>query len=383
MPVGAVINTLMLGSVIASVYLFGIYLLLRDYDNPAKTAPDRIFTIVGISAVGIFCYLFNPILWGILAATVFLLLLASKSLWGRRVRGSLLPVSIVLSYPIVDLLISSNYGARLIGSIMLLMNGTGKSAESPASLLPAEPLGLAAALVILPFGVVGGIMILRRSWEGIRVKDRSTNAELVLVAWGIGILIVMISHISSGSYFLIIRSYTLAIPLVIISAPVGLKIICNRIDISKILIILIISGLLTGIFILQASTPHQNINTYNYGASEYSGWTQKYASGLVLSDMSAGSPLVANGYTSVAYPANETDLQAFMYTSSGDKFCKYVNYRNTEYIVLTDEMKQAGFFIPDFSRRPISEDSYRLRADLTNGLYDNGEYVVTTPSKVC
>jgi len=193
----------------------------------------------------------------------------------------------------------------------------------------------------------------------------------------------MISHISSGSYFLIIRSYTLAIPLVVISAPVGMKKICNRIGISKIFIILIISGALTGIFILQASTPHQNINTYNYGTSEYSEWTQKYSSGLVLSDMSAGSPLVANGYTNVAYPINETNLQAFMYTKSSDRFCNYVNYRNPEYIVIANKMKQSGFFIPDFSRRPISEDSYRLRKDLTNGLYDNGEYVVTTPSRAC
>jgi hypothetical protein len=298
-------------------------------------------------------------------------------------RDNLLPVSVVLSYPIVDLLISSNYGARLIGSITLLINGGSKATESPASLLPAEPFGLAAALVILPFGVVGGVIILRRSWEGIRVKGRNINAELVLVTWGIGILIVMISHISSGSYFLIIRSYTLAIPLVMVSAPLGLKAICNRIGIPTIFIVLIITGALTGIFILQASTPHQNINTYDYGAGEYSDWTQKYASGLVLSDMSAGSPLVANGYTNVAYPINETNVQAFMYTKSSDEYCKYINYRNPKYIVITNEMKQSGFFIPDFSRRPISEDSYRLRKNVANGLYDNGEYVVTTPSQVC
>ena len=353
-------------------YMFGIYLLLVIWYLVFRVrARDR---IVGPALLPIILISFVFLYPRLFIEAAVIVIIACVVLY--RNEGVLLvsgAISAVVGFWIILAVPFSAYTQKISFIFFVFASGTFPNSDpSLATVLDRTSYGLISLVPLFITGLLGGHKVLTRVSSWVKSNQRAPK-EIILFIWGISIIFFTILHMATGAGWLSSRYVAVSVPLMVVAAAIGIdKGISTQYRIKQVAIALIVVSTLIS-YSLIAGTAWVNIHTYNIQEEESASWADNYSTGAVSSDMAQSALLVPKS-TSARYPRNLKDVKNIFYSGNTREVGRYIS---GDLFIMKKEMMTDGFYIPHYSRKPISRNRYSSIISNNNVIYTNGKTEVT------
>jgi hypothetical protein len=250
------------------------------------------------------------------------------------------------------------------------------SSSVQSTAISSPSYGYLPILVLLPLGVLGGLLIFKTTYD----HRGNENNSIVLVSWGVALSTAIIGYSLTGLDFVLGRAPGIGGPLLYIASGVGVAYIRTRSNAKTYLIIsCIILLLISASFALRATTPQTQIQSYPSTADDYSKWTHTYTEGDLYGGMKLGAPLAAEGDFRYMYPQSKSELRSMFYSEneSQSQLCE----ENISYLVLSDHYVNTGVYALGQTNKPMSQNKFDILYEGYDSVYNNGGiYISHTPS---
>ncbi|MHC3381012.1 hypothetical protein [Haloarcula sp. H-GB5] len=373
-PVYTVNGFLSLNVLPRFVMFVGILSLILYFDESRLAA----FPIILIS---IWLGIQKPEIWAIFSATLVLGCLIKSAVSKRY--WFVVSSPIVTTLSLLPVIFSfSNYQyylAKVVSGLVYLRFSLPTSSNSvkPPYVLAHKSYGLIAFVPVACLGVIGGVLFIRRILHQVSGQNNNVSgSDIVIFSWGTAVLMISVSFLASGTFYVITRTYTLAFPLVLIGAAIYISRV-KKDDLfypdAHTFIIIIVFAC---VIFLQVSTPHADINTINDDASAWGEWSQDYASELVvLGDRTTSAVLADHNHYLGRQPTDVQSHRLTFYENDFDSFNDHTD-SHSDMVVLYDSMTNDGLYTQNFAKIPITSSSYNTRVTNSHQVYSNGEYHV-------
>ncbi|WP_430639059.1 hypothetical protein [Haloferax volcanii] len=250
----------------------------------------------------------------------------------------------------------------------------------PVAPLSIPPVSLITIPILVPLGLVGGVVVIRRLGNYQRSKTPTQCGETVLFAWGVGLILFAILHILVGKFWLVIRIYGTAIPLILVSSAVAISYLYNnyRVDLSEninfrtqalgslavvaVVVILLVS------FSWSATAANTDIHTYTQEDMNAAEWAA-YADAPVASDMSLGSHITL--HQRAVYPRTSEEVEQLFYSDPPTQWSSAFA-SDVRLFMISKEWIDSGLYVPPSARQPVTDRWFNSTRQSGSVVYSSG-----------
>nr|WP_157829430.1 hypothetical protein [Haloarcula taiwanensis] len=213
--------------------------------------------------------------------------------------------------------------------------------------------------VLLPLSAIGGFYALTDTLS----KER--HISLIAVSWGIIAALLSIVFMIASAGWLAGRSYTFAVPVMMIGYARYIKTIQEPLQ-------YLMSGLLLSLVLLsvllQLTVPLIHLHTYEPGIEDGSKWASEYSDETVITDHKLGAPFAAEGNFDVMYPKDEAEVtQGLFYPHNYTEFSRHA----TGPVLVSEGMKEYGVRAAG-ANGPMPNGAFRNVTNRSDLVYSNG-----------